>query len=81
MPETKLKPCPFCGRVAATRTVVIREDMSGFSDCVRFEVYCPACHVGQHSSIESNDSFGEAEVAMQKAIEFWNRRADNSEVR
>lgn len=78
MPEIKLKPCPFCGRDATTRittkTYVIHGEKK---ECISFSVECLACRIGMHSSIETNDSFEEAEKAMQRAVNYWNRRTDN----
>ena len=75
MNEIKLKPCPFCGREAATQTTVIHRDIA---DCIRYAVGCPACRIELHSDIEEIEgTFKTTETAMQKAIEAWNRRAEN----
>ncbi len=74
MPETKLKPCPFCGREATT-SVVSCDTALGY--CIKFGVYCPACKIGQYIHIENYDNFEKAEKAMQKAVEAWNRRTGN----
>lgn len=74
MPEIKLKPCPFCGREVTTRVSVV---CGKVTDRIKFAVCCPACHIQQAVDIVSSDTFEEAEKAMQKAIEYWNRRTEN----
>ncbi len=74
MPEIKLKPCPFCGRLATTRIAVVRGTAA---DRIRFSACCPACRIELHTDIENYDSFEEAEKAAKRAIEAWNRRAEN----
>lgn len=74
MPETKLKPCPFCGREVTTSVSVI---CGATADRIRFAVCCPVCHIQQGINIVSLDTFSEAEKAMQNAIEAWNRRVEN----
>ncbi len=71
MNETKLKSCPFCGREVTTSVSVCD---TFFGHCIMFGVYCPACKVGQYIHIENYDNFEEAEKAMHKAVEVWNRR-------
>ena len=77
MNEIKLKPCPFCGGEATTRVVVIRSEIAGCTDDISFVVGCSTCHIGQRWDINDRDSFEDAKTAMQKAIEAWNRRAEN----
>ena len=72
MPETKLKPCPFCGGKVTTKISV-----SASCTQIKFAVYCHSCEIKQCHSILNGDSFDEAEKAMIKAIELWNRRAEN----
>lgn len=74
MPETKLKPCPFCGREVTTSVSVI---CGATADRIRFAVCCPACRIQQGINIVSLDTFSEAEKAMQNAVEAWNRRVEN----
>lgn len=76
MTEIKLKPCPFCGKEVITAVSVIHMD---FGDNIRFAVYCPACHVGQYSEIVDFNTFEETEKTMKKAIEAWNRMAENDQ--
>ena len=74
MTEIKLKPCPFCGREVTTSVSVIHGHTQ---DRIRFSVCCPACRIQQGTDLVSPDTFIEAEKAMQKAIEYWNRRTEN----
>ncbi len=74
MPETKLKPCPFCGREAITKISVLRG--TAYDD-IRFSICCPSCSIRQYRDLGICDSFDKAEEAMGKAIKAWNRRAEN----
>lgn len=76
MPEIKLKNCPFCGREVTTKVSVIYGTTT-MADRIRFAACCPACRIQQAIDIESPDTFEEAEKAMQKAVEAWNRRTEN----
>lgn len=63
----KLKTCPFCGG----EVILDRED-----------IFCDNCHV----SMKINDRLynGEAETyteAKEQAIETWNNRVDEAEIR
>ena len=70
----KLKPCPFCGGAAYSIAKVVR----GYaSDSIRFAVRCSHCMVERHVEIECSGNFERIESAMNKAVEAWNRRADN----
>lgn len=71
MPEIKLKPCQFCGGVATTEITVL-------SPCTRFgfSVCCRSCEIKICYKLNGN-SFDEADKAMIKAVELWNRRAEN----
>lgn len=72
--KNSLKNCPFCGRKVTTSVSVIRGTTA---DRIKFAVCCPACHIQQAIDIVSPDTFEEAENAMQKAVEAWNRRVEN----
>lgn len=74
MPEPKLKPCPFCGSKAKTKVTVARGDLGNSSDYVKFKVYCPTCHVEQHSSTDCDSNFGDVDNALFVAICKWNTR-------
>ena len=78
MPETKLKPCPFCGKEPITKVKVC----SGISSSeIKYSVECEYCGIGIGAYITTCDSFNNAQSAMDRAIEYWNRRVDNSEMR
>lgn len=78
MPETKLKPCPFCGKEPITKVKVC----SGIGTSeIKYSVECRYCGIGISAYISTCDSFTDAQSAMNRAIENWNRRTDNSEVR
>ena len=77
MPEIKLKPCPFCGKEPVTKVKVC----SGtYASEIRYSVECKYCDVSIGAYITTCDSFTDAQSAMNRAIEDWNRRTDNSEV-
>lgn len=78
MSETKLKPCPFCGKEPATK-VKVYEGIS--SSKIKYSVECEYCGIGIGAYITTCDSFDNAQSAMNRAIEDWNRRVDNSEMR
>lgn len=78
MPETKLKPCPFCGKEPITKVKVC----SGIGTTkIRYSMECSHCYICFSEYTKTYDSFKDAQDAMNRAIEDWNRRADNSEVR
>lgn len=78
MPETKLKPCPFCGEEPITKVKVCR----GISSSeIRYSIECKYCDISIGAYITTGDPFNNAQSAMDRAIENWNRRTDNSEVR
>lgn len=58
----KLKPCPFCGGEGKF------VDVNGFW-CA---IICDKCHAKTNSM-----SYSAEYAAKEKAIEAWNRRADN----
>ena len=74
MPEIKLKPCPFCGKEPITKVKVHR----GISASeIRYSVECKYCDISIGAYITTCDSFTNAQSAMNRAIEYWNRRTDN----
>ncbi len=74
MPETKLKPCPFCGKEPITKVKVC----SGIGTSeIKYSVVCIYCGISIGACIENCNSFADAQSAMDRAIEKWNRRADN----
>jgi len=74
MCETKLKPCPFCGKEPTT-TVKVYKGIS--SSEIKYSVECEYCGIGIGAYITTCDSFNNAQSAMNKAIADWNRRADD----
>ena len=81
MREIQLKPCPFCGRSATTSiTTETFVNHGVMAELINFSVCCLACRIEIHNSIESDDSFEEAEKAIQKAINYWNDRRGNNEI-
>ena len=74
MPETKLKPCSFCGKEPITKVKVC----SGIGTSeIKYSVVCIYCGISIGACIENCNSFADAQSAMDRAIEKWNRRADN----
>lgn len=65
--ETK-KLCPFCGGEAGTNISILSCTQ------IRFAVYCRSCDIRQCCNILNGNSFDDADKAMTKAIELWNRR-------
>ena len=78
MSETKLKPCPFCGKEPTTKVKVCKGMIASE---IKYSVECEYCDVSIGAYITTCDSFTNAQSAMNRAIENWNRRKDNSEVR
>lgn len=74
--QIELKPCPFCGGEAnvyeyEAEQAIYDKDTLGFLDIERCERYgcgCPTC-----GCIIAD------KTSKQKAIEAWNRRADNEQ--
>lgn len=62
MEEIELKPCPFCGGAAK---LILHNSIGG--------VRCPECGVLGACFM---DKFTQGD-GLQKAVEAWNRRADN----
>lgn len=67
--ETK-KPCPFCGGEAETNISILSCTQ------IEFAVYCHSCGIRRCYNILNGNSFDDAEKAMTKAIELWNRRTE-----
>lgn len=75
----KLKPCPFCGKSVANVGTVAEHELAdeylpeyGWST-THYDVVCSALLGGCGASTGKNNETAE------KAIEVWNRRADNAE--
>ena len=81
MTMTELKPCPFCGGCSELRES--REEMSFSEECNRFYVICKKCGCSPFYFSEVNlyykkDYAERAENLRKKAIEAWNRRANDA---
>lgn len=74
MPETKLKPCPFCGERS-----ILCKDRYG-----KFLIKCTSCQFYYGIELEDNeeliDGWRATFNAMEEAIEAWNRRIENEKV-
>lgn len=65
----ELKPCPFCGNEFPILNYSRAIDI--------FTVSCPNCHLNVHFGYASASVEIGFEKARERAIERWNRRADN----
>lgn len=74
----EIKSCPFCGGMA--QTAIRPVQMGGDKNIIEFSVYCVECRVQKRTylNFESEACFADAEMAMEKALEKWNRRADDA---
>ena len=76
MSEVKLKPCPFCGTEAYTAIV-------GWDDeKMKIYIQCndPDCGTKMEFTIKAERvylDFDDVMDGISKAVEVWNRRADN----
>ena len=71
--NTKLKPCPFCGR--QPKTNVNYRQYGGGDLVLEFATTCSHCGVKRSIKEEvENASFGLYIDMMDKAIELWNGR-------
>lgn len=72
-----LKRCPFCGSVPTTEVRVTQ--MGGGEDHIDFSIVCDDCGVSKTArlKIKKNCIFFDVTKSMEKAMEAWNRRADN----
>lgn len=75
--DEKLKRCPFCGKKPYSHIEVIK---SYSTYTLRFTVRCVECDINKYFDVCCAESFKKIESAMYKAVEAWNRRADNGKV-
>ncbi len=88
MSETKLKPCPFCGRkVTITHgeidKVGSRSDFARGDYCIKWSIFCTNCGMARAEKIGRYllDEGGalisaDEEDARKRTIDSWNRRAE-----
>ncbi len=69
MPETKLKPCPFCGGEA----MIIKRKSNAAGSKFVYRVQCCADEEDGCSCIPKTWNY----YTKEEAIEAWNRRAEN----
>jgi Lar family restriction alleviation protein len=71
--STPLKPCPFCGGPAATRTELLDER---YSYAERVFCGCPACGVSFKAVGDtSKGGYADNSKVHAQAVAGWNRRA------
>ena len=76
----KLKPCPFCGKKAEFRTNTAGTNGENFK--YRFNIRCRNCgmnssHIYDVEITFRNGDFVIIEDERDKAVEEWNRRAED----
>lgn len=77
--QDEIKVCPLCGGATLTRAEVIQAAHHSNLDLT---IKCVKCGCRRTTTLEMLDkSFGEVVFAMHKAIDEWNRRADNDRQR
>lgn len=86
MPETKLKPCPFCGSQKLKVSGKSKDNRCNQTVHYTLSVRCNNCHargsvVSGDIPYHKNTSFSDMQIKHraleQEAIEAWNRRSDN----
>lgn len=83
MKTPDLKPCPFCGETPCLKRIPLwRRSLNGtvhgYVGCYEYVVGCDNMQCGCSVRLMQNDTiYRSEEVAMQNAIDAWNRRADN----
>ena len=65
---TELKPCPFCG---GNNLYFVKVDQHGYETV---GIFCNACK--QTITLEENEWEGDNGESRNKAIQAWNRRAE-----
>lgn len=82
MADSQLKPCPFCGGCAEFVRKQIYLDHGYRVDCTQCGVKGSLFLVNhpklKYDGLDESTRYTE-EQAKQKAIEAWNRRADNEQ--
>lgn len=83
----KLKPCPFCGSTKFEINQKMSSNTKYNPKTKRLEkfvvvtVRCNKCHTrGPTTSIYAGWNDRPTQMLKEKAIEVWNRRADNDEM-
>ena len=82
--EIFLKPCPFCGGKA--EFYVKGHSASEMKSYWRIGVYCTKCNLTSPKlysltlALGTNAEFQTIEDERQRAVDDWNRRADNEQI-
>jgi hypothetical protein len=72
----KLKPCPFCGGEATTRTSAVK----GLTqDVIEIKIGCCDCSVWKMRKMRSGNSIEELNQLISVTVSDWNRRARDEE--
>ena len=71
----ELKPCPFCG-MPNTELYWVVTDQRGYGSTLG--IFCNNCK--QTVTLEENEWEGDTADTKRKAIEAWNRRANNEHI-
>lgn len=66
----KIRPCPFCGGEGKTDILIKPTYVSFYIICSKCGTKTP----GGGYCVNNRDSWVEVEIAMDKAIEGWNKR-------
>lgn len=75
----ELKPCPFCGSTNLIASDTVKHKVSNgvkFPERVAF-VECMTCSAA--AGFYTTKEYG-VKIALEKAIEAWNRRADDEHI-
>ena len=72
-----LKQCPFCGNIPTTKVEIA--SFGGNTDKIIFSIECEKCGTRKSVGLSflNYSNFDEVEKTITKAIEVWNKRANN----
>ena len=73
MSETKLKPCPFCGKKDSVEIEegYVHDDFNGYRETGDYFVRCRYCDL----MFGYDDELGGNFKTMEEALDAWNKRA------